>query len=123
MAKILAVDDDTDILDYLYTILSTLDHEIRVKKNAQNAIRILDDYHPDLIITDIFMPDMDGFELIKTIRKSHGDVKILGLSAGGSGLSQDLTLSTAIDFGANAVMKKPIEQKEIIHLINDLLSP
>ena len=123
MAKLLIVDDDSDILDYLRTILTTLDHEIRVEKDAKNAIRIMDQYQPDLIITDIFMPDMDGFELIKIIRKSHKNVKILGLSAGGSGFSQDLTLVTAKDFGANAVMKKPIEQHKIINMINDLLSP
>jgi len=123
MAKLLIVDDDTDILDYLHIILSSLGHETRAENDARNALRILDDYHPDLIITDIFMPDMDGFEFIKNIRKSHRDVKILGLSAGGSGLSQDLTLATAKDFGANAVMKKPIKQEEIIHLISDLLSP
>jgi len=122
MAKLLIVDDDTDILDYLHTILTPLNHEIRVEKDAKNAIRILDKYHPDLIITDIFMPDMDGFELIKTIRKSHQDVKILGLSAVGSGFSQDLTLATAKDFGANTVMKKPIEQNKIINMINDFLS-
>jgi len=121
MAKLLVVDDDKEMLNYLNSILVAEGHDVQGESSAAKAVTISSDYHPDLLISDIFMPDMDGFEFIKKIRKLDNDVKILAFSAGGKGFSQGQTLAAAKDFGANAVIAKPFEQQHLIKVINKLL--
>ena len=98
MAKILIVDDDQQIIDYLMAVLLPPGHDLKAENSANRALLIMPDFHPDLIITDVFMPEMDGFEFIKRIRRLDKEVNILAISAGSKGYSNDRTLATAKDF-------------------------
>jgi DNA-binding NtrC family response regulator len=69
--KILAIDDETDVLDFLNLFLSTLGWEIITAPSIEKAFDALDKNHFFLIITDIAMPDMDGYEFINKIKEMN----------------------------------------------------
>ena len=66
------------------------------------------------------MPEMDGFEFIKKIRRIDKEVNILAISAGSKGYSHERTLATAKDFGATRVLSKPFDLQEVLKVINEL---
>ena len=118
--KILIVDDDSDSLLLIQTIIQRLGFYTLTAVNGLDAINIIkqESLKPDLIILDIFMPQMDGFETLTYIKKNFKDIPILILSAGGSD-----TLNKVKDLGAKYFVQKPINQnklqKSIFEIINN----
>jgi YesN/AraC family two-component response regulator len=73
----------------------------------------------DLIVTDIVMPDMEGLETIKHIRRHNPAVKILAVSGGGSTKGDYLKYATGL--GANAVLAKPFDPAQFLEIVADLI--
>ena len=74
--KILLVDDESDILDFLSFNLSSAGYDVKTASNGEEGIRIANEFEPDLILLDMMMPEMDGIETCEKIRESE----ILGKS-------------------------------------------
>ena len=75
----------------------------------------------DLIITDIVMPEKEGLETIRELKKSHPDLKIIAISGGGRIDSREY-LESARLFGASKIFQKPFRQKEMVSAVKELLS-
>jgi DNA-binding response OmpR family regulator len=75
---------------------------------------------PELIITDIIMPDMDGIELIRKIREKDNNIKILAMSGGGR-IKPDLYLEIASKLKADNIIKKPFKKDELLGKVSSLL--
>ena len=116
--KILIVDDDADQRDFLAVLLNLEGFEVALAQDGRQAIEQVQRDCPDLIISDIEMPHIDGITMVKVLRdlpECH-DIPILTLSAYGSG-----NLKMAMRAGANQAMRKPVEIDSLIGTIHTLL--
>jgi CheY-like chemotaxis protein len=117
MPKVLLVDDDREVLATLRSMLGRLGYDVAAAENGAQAMQRLRSEPFDLLITDIFMPEMDGIEVIIESRKSGGpDLRIIATSGGGG--AGDLSfLEMAMRFGADAQLQKPITLKALAEAI------
>lgn len=106
MALILVVDDDIAVRDSIQTILSLDGYDVVEAENGRQGEAEIARRVPDLLILDIFMPERDGFETIRSLRRTHPDLKILAISGAGE-RPLDRALTFAREFGADAVLPKP----------------
>ena len=112
MARILAVDDDESFGKMLRISLIRLGHNVVVAKNGSEAIREFQREKPDLVLTDIVMPDKEGLETIMELRRLDPTVKIIAMSSGGGGPEGEF-LVLAEDLGAAATLAKPFTLDDI----------
>ena len=123
MRKILVIDDNAVVRRLLHDMLTTESYDVIVAANGSDAIEALRKFSVDAVVTDLYMPGMDGLETIIELRKRYPDLKIIAMSAGSSRLSgpQADHLETARVIGADAVLKKPFEPEELIGALRQLL--
>ena len=108
-AHILVVDDEPQITRVLRTTLNAQGYEIRVANDGETALEIAKDFTPDLVITDLMMPNMNGIELCRRIRKAS-QVPILVLSVRG----EERSKIQALDSGADDYITKPFSTGELL---------
>jgi CheY-like chemotaxis protein len=120
MAKILVLDDEPSILLMIKKMLEKEGHEVEVALNGSEGMALFEKEKPDLLITDIIMPEKEGLETIFELRRLHPDLKIIAISGGGR-IGPDGYLPGAKLLGANAVFSKPLVPKEFINKITELL--
>ena len=121
MARILVIDDEPYILMMLKKMLEKVGHEVDMAVNGEEGMELFNKYHADLIITDIVMPEKEGLETIRELKKKHPELKVIAISGGGRVDSKEY-LESARLFGASRIFKKPFKQKEIIDAVEELLS-
>jgi CheY-like chemotaxis protein len=113
MANILIVDDEAQMRKLVRLMLAGGGHDVMEAASGVEALKLLKNKAVDLVITDIVMPDMDGLELIKEIKKIAPAQKVLGVSGGGQN-GPDLYLQLAMKFGADRIMLKPFKAKDLL---------
>jgi two-component system KDP operon response regulator KdpE len=106
---ILVVDDEAQITRVLRTSLSTHGYDIRVANDGETALEIMKDWTPDLVITDLAMPNMDGLELCRRVRVKS-QIPIIVLSVRG----EERTKVKALDAGADDYVTKPFGMEELL---------
>ena len=121
MTKILVVDDELTIRSLFEEVLKDANHSVKSASNGKEALAILKKETFDLLITDIIMPELDGLELIREIRKTSPDIKIIAMSGGGR-LSASKYLPVAGKIGAHKVLKKPVSIDDLVDCVNSLLN-
>ncbi len=107
--RILVVDDERQITRVLRTSLESHGYQVAVAADGQEALKIFSTFHPDLVITDLMMPEMDGVELTRAIRAEH-TTPILVLSV----REHDQSKVAALDAGANDYVTKPFSTPELL---------
>jgi two-component system KDP operon response regulator KdpE len=107
--RILVVDDEPQITRVLRTSLSSQGYDLRVANDGETALEIMKDWTPDLVITDLSMPNMDGLELSRRIRAKLL-VPIIVLSVKG----EERTKVQALDAGADDYVTKPFGMEELL---------
>lgn len=120
-ATILVVDDDPDLLQSLRVLLEAYDFRVLVADNAAAAIATVAERGPDLVLTDIYMPGADGFELINALRERNATIPVVAMSGGGRTGRYD-NLSIAAHLGATAVIDKPFSNASLIDTIERALA-
>ena len=120
MTRIAIIDDDPQVREAMKTILSKSGYEIALGKSGIEALQILENHPCELLITDIIMPDMEGLETIRKIKKQFPSQKIIAMSGGGRIQNTDF-LPIAKKLGAEAVIYKPIDRKTLLDLIENQL--
>ena len=118
--KFFIVDDDPDTLALVSRLLTDAGHEVTVRASSSGAIRDIPDARPDVVITDVMMPVMDGFELTRELRRMPAltGMKILILSA----KSYDFDRRRAKEMGADGYITKPINRGTFLQSINEVVS-
>jgi two-component system, OmpR family, KDP operon response regulator KdpE len=107
--RILVVDDEQQITRVLRTSLSAQGYDIRVANDGEMALEILKDWAPDLVVTDLYMPRIDGIELCRQLRRKS-QVAIVVLSVKG----EERTKVNALDAGADDYVTKPFGMQELL---------
>jgi CheY-like chemotaxis protein len=120
MATILVLDDEPSILLMIKKMLEKEGHDVEVALNGKEGMALFEQKKPDLLITDIIMPEKEGLETIFELRRLHPDLKIIAISGGGR-IGPDGYLPGAKLLGANAVFSKPLVPKEFINKVTELL--
>ncbi|HTK84138.1 MAG TPA: response regulator [Patescibacteria group bacterium] len=117
--KILIIDDDAVFRGAMSKALKKEKYETFIALDGMEATGIIKAENPDLIITDLFMPNKEGFELIQEVRETDPSIKIIAISSDGlAGRSSFLKMAKA--FGANAVLQKPFTAEDLLATIEEL---
>ncbi len=120
MARILIIDDDVHMRSMLRLMLESSDYEVVEAADGDEGLKLHKKKPADLIVTDIFMPEKDGLELIKEIGRQFLETKVIALSGGGS-LVPENYLHLAKDLGAECTFKKPFASDGFLKAVNELL--
>jgi two-component system KDP operon response regulator KdpE len=107
--RILVVDDEQQITRVLRTSLSAQGYDVRVANDGEGALDVVKDWPPDLVVTDLYMPGMDGIELCSQLRRKS-QVPIVVLSVKG----EERTKVRALDAGADDYVTKPFGMQELL---------
>ena len=114
MAKILIVDDSPEAADAVATLLAQLGHDVRVTYDGRSALRQASEDPPKVVLLDIGMPEMDGIEVSKRMRQSHGNkVRIIAFTGYLEGSISDRLLAAQFD----AIVLKPAPFDTIVDTI------
>lgn len=118
-AKIYIVDDSSIQLILLEKVLQREGFDVEAFNNGHDLIKNISVYTPDLIISDIHMPELNGFELIKEVRNlpKGNDIPCFLISSKGD----ETIREQARSMGADKFIKKPFEYSTLIDVVNDLL--
>ena len=114
------VDDDEEIHALVKHMLVGAGHEVESAHDGAEGLRAFGKNPPDLVLTDINMPGLDGHDVIEAIRVQHADVPIIAVS-GGSAIGKDELLLKASDLGASEVIMKPFEFSQLIGAVERAL--
>ncbi len=118
-ARILVVDDDADVCRSLKLALELEGYAVTTARNGREALARRTPV--DVLITDLFMPEADGFETIQGLRRSHPKAKVIVLS-GGSRLAKADYFSVARAIGADVTLRKPVDPADLSTTIKALLA-
>ena len=105
MAKILVIEDDKIVASIVAKFLSNGGHAVTVANDGDEGLRAVAADVPDLVITDVFMPEKDGLEAIRELREKNPKLPVIAMSGGGSGASGGEILRLAHILGAKEVLK------------------
>lgn len=120
--RILVVDDDGDVRELVCRMLEQDGYEAVPAEGGRQALERVNLLPPDLVITDVVMPDMDGFEVLLKLRHLAPDVEALVMSGGGR-VAPEIYLETARRLGASAVLRKPFTRAEMLDAVHQILGP
>ena len=120
MTKILVIDDDAIVRKTIVQLLEDDGYQVVSAEDGLRGMAMFRSEQPDLVITDIIMPEQEGIQTIEEILKAKPDAKIIATSGGGLIGNNDF-LEIAKARGAMAVIPKPFDMEELLGLVRDCL--
>ena len=119
MRKILLVDDEPNIIMSLEYTFKKNNFEVFIARDGQEAIDILKNELPDIIILDVMMPHVDGYATLELIKKNEkmASCKVIFLSA----KNKESDIEKGMQLGADAYVTKPFSVKKLVEQVNELL--
>jgi CheY-like chemotaxis protein len=120
MARILVVDDDRDVRTALVRILTKAGHEVAQAEDGGAAIAAYRARPAHLIITDMYMPSVDGVEVVVRLVDEFPDARLIVISGGGQMEKEDV-LDMARRLGARRTLAKPIDRAALLEAVDDVL--
>ena len=117
--RVLIVDDEPNIVTSLAFLMRGSNYEVRIARNGDEALRVLETFRPNLILLDVMLPQRSGFEVCREIRDkpAFAEMKIVMLTAKGRDLERD----EGLGMGADAYVTKPFSTKELMSTVRGLL--
>jgi CheY-like chemotaxis protein len=122
MADILLVEDSPEVSMTVREILVSAGHTVFAAGTGNEAMAKLKERRFDLIVSDIWMPEMDGIALLKEVRGSGNRVPVIVISGGAPNAPLTYTAPLAATFGANEVIYKPFEKDELLNAVSAVLA-
>jgi CheY-like chemotaxis protein len=113
--RLLLVDDNQDALRALSVLLELEGHEVTTSDNGRSAIRLMSEMHPQVAIIDVGMPEMDGFEVARTVRlnREFDDVVLVALTGYASESDKSRALAAGFDFH----LTKPLSLDKLQYIL------
>lgn len=119
--RILVIDDEPQVRGFLEKVLMRAGYEVSTAKNGAEGLYIFEIEPFDLILTDIFMPDQDGLEVLRDLTHKAPDIPVIVTSGGSPDMPQDF-LKFAKALGADVTLPKPFDQAQLLDAIERLLA-
>ena len=120
LANILVIDDEEGVRRAIGKVLVREGHEVLEAPDGKVALGLVKDQPPDLVICDLFMPEMDGVEVLRELRRDYPDLRVVAIS-GGAYAGKVQLLDVAKGLGAVAVLKKPFELAQLLRVVRGVL--
>ena len=121
MARILLVEDSLGVSLSVREILKAAGPTVVEARNGVKTLAAMKDDKCELIVSDIWMPEMDGISLLKKLRSSGNNIPVVVISGGAPDAPLTYTAPLASTFGANVVVYKPFENAELLNAVNSAL--
>lgn len=121
MKRILVIDDDWQMREMMHQALERAGYDVVDAANGKIGMNIQRQEPVDLVITDLIMPEKEGIETIRELRRDFPGLKIIAISGGGRA-GADGYLSVAKTIGADRTLSKPFDLKQILDTVGELLS-
>ena len=117
--RILIADDEPNIVTSLEFLMRRCYYEVRVARDGDEALQLVEEFRPDLVLLDVMMPRKSGFEVCRRIRETPAlrAIRIVMLSARG----RDVEIDRGLALGADAYVTKPFSTKELVAKVRELL--
>jgi len=113
VARILVVDDEEFVRRLIKHYLKDTAHVIQEARDGREALELVRQMHPDLVVTDNAMPTMSGVEMIKVLKSEHPDTKIIAMSG--------LGVEDAEEHGVDALLPKPFTRNQFLNSVRLVL--
>ena len=113
MARILLIDDDEQLRGMMIQMLTADGHQVSVAVDGAEGLAMITATNPELILTDVLMPKMDGIEMIMELQKIHLNIPIIAMSGGRRAVSAEFNLESATLVGVKATLSKPFTRSEL----------
>lgn len=120
MARLLVIEDNADLLPVLAELLTASGHTVRTARNGAEGLAQFRLERPDLVLTDIVMPEQDGVGVLLALRKLRPRPKIIAMSGGTVRSSQYLQMAAGL--GARRVLEKPFSNAALLQAIDEVLA-
>ena len=120
MPSILIIDDNDELRDTLIVLLEDEGYTVIAAANGESGVGAFEQSRPDLVLTDVIMPESDGIEAIRRIRAIDPNARVVAMS-GGSLVGNDYQLRAAKAAGAIAALAKPFEVDELVQVVERCL--
>ena len=119
MTRVLTVDDSKTMRDMLAVTLRTAGYDVLQAENGQEGLDSIRSLHPGLVLLDVMMPTMNGYDVCKAVRENpeFDDVKIILLTAKG----QEADRERGINVGATQYLTKPFDPDELLNIAKEML--
>ncbi len=111
--RVMVVDDEEYVLDLLNRVLERQGYAVRAVDNGIDALEMLGEEPADIVITDVVMPDMDGFELLRKVKEVYPDTRVIVLTA----YARKLNISDFLLYGADEYIAKPFQVQELLTIL------
>lgn len=121
MARVLVIDDDEELRTLIKAMLVGVGHRVEEASSGAEGLRAFGRHAPDLVLTDISMPGVDGHEVISALKIADAKVPVIAIS-GGSAVAKDELLLKASQLGAVEVIMKPFAFEQLVGAVNRALS-
>jgi CheY-like chemotaxis protein len=121
MAKILVIDDEGLLRDLIKKMLLRDGHQVFIANDGVEGIKSFHQFKPDLIITDIIMPEKDGIEVIMEVLKENPNLPIIAISGGRRAITADFNLDSAEMLGVKGILQKPFTHEQLQEVISSVL--
>lgn len=121
MGHVLIIDDQPEIRRLVRQLLESAGHTVREAANGVEGLTVLKTEPADVIITDLFMPEMDGIEILTELRRQNIHVPVIAISGGGQFGHLDL-LRTARRMGAFRALTKPFALRDLLDAVREALA-
>ena len=118
VGTILVIDDDDGVRGLLKQILVDAGYLVLTAGDGKAGVRLIKQNDVDLVLTDLIMPDQEGLETIRLLRRDHPTIKVVAIS----GAIESVYLKTASMLGAQVTLSKPIQPEELLRVVRELLS-
>jgi DNA-binding response OmpR family regulator len=117
--KILVIDDDELVRRMVTRVLRAAGHDVATAENGLRGMALIRKERPQIVITDIIMPEQEGLETILEIRRDNSEIKVIAMSGSASIGSTDI-LTMARLLGADEVLHKPFRAEELLSRVHGL---
>ena len=121
MARILLVDDDPMIRVTLPLALNVQGHDAVAAEDGGQALRLMRQESIDLVLTDVLMPNVDGLEVVRAVRKEFPTTAVVAMSGGSARLAGSDALELARHMGAHGLLAKPFTEQQLRDVIGKAL--
>jgi DNA-binding response OmpR family regulator len=120
LAQVLVIDDNPMILQMLTDALSIAGHQVTTATNGWEALKQFRPAAHELVITDVFMPQVDGKDLLRVLRREIPKIPVIAITAGVAGDNEQM-LEALKQLGANQVLQKPFTNDQLIAAVEACL--
>ena len=117
MIKFLIVDDEQDVVDNVSELFTLRNYAVITATSGRKALELVEKEKPNIIILDIRMPDINGIDVLKEVKKNYPKIRVIMLT----GVEDESTKNMAIGLGASGYLTKPYSYSELLEMSRKLI--